>query len=146
MTETWRGLGSLLFLFGVAGVGLELVLLGHYEDPAQWTPLALLGLGFVSGTLALLRPSRPVVRLYRWVAGAFVIAAAVGIYFHLKANVEFELELRPSMAGLELAIESLRGAMPALAPGAMAQLGLLGLLTTFKHPSLDAPGRSSRSS
>ena len=146
MTDSWRGLGLLLFLFGVAGVSLELVLLGHYEDPPQWTPLALLGVGFGAGALVLVRPSPHAVRLYRWVAGAFVAAAAVGIYFHLKANVEFELELRPSMAGLELAIESLRGAMPALAPGAMAQLGLLGLLTTFRHPSLDTPGRGPRPS
>lgn len=140
MTHTWRRLGILLFLFGGIGLALELVLLGHYEDPPQWTPLALLGAGLALGLLVLLRPSRSAVQAYRGVAVAFVVSAAVGVYFHLRANVEFELELRPSMAGIELAIESLRGAMPALAPGAMAQLGLLGLLTTLKHPSLDASG------
>jgi hypothetical protein len=28
------------------------------------------------------------------------------------------------------------GAAPALAPGAMVQLGLLGLIYTFRHPAL----------
>jgi len=144
--EAWRRLGVLLFLFGVGGLALELVLLGHYEDRAQWTPLALLGIGLLVGVTVLVRPSPRAVGVYRGVAATFVIAAAVGVYFHLKANVEFELELRPSMAGVELAIESLRGAMPALAPGAMAQLGLLALLTTLKHPSLDPNERTGRSS
>jgi hypothetical protein len=33
-------------------------------------------------------------------------------------------------------IETLRGAIPALAPGAMAQLGLLGLLVSYRHPAV----------
>jgi len=52
--------------------------------------------------------------------------------------------MRPSMAGLELLVESLTGAMPALAPGTMAQLGLLGLLVCFRHPALSAPGPESQ--
>ena len=36
----------------------------------------------------------------------------------------------------ELVVETLYGAMPALAPGALAQLGLLGLLACFRHPVL----------
>ena len=66
----------------------------------------------------------------------YVGSGALGMYFHLKANVEFELELHPTVRGMELVIESLTGAMPALAPGTMTQLGLLGLLITFRHPAL----------
>ena len=69
---------------------------------------------------------------------AYLLAAGAGIFFHLKANVEFELELRPSIERGELIVETLKGAMPALAPVAMAQLGLLGLLVSFRHPSLNA--------
>jgi hypothetical protein len=67
---------------------------------------------------------------------SYVLAAGVGLYLHLKANVEFELELRPTMADTELILETLKGAIPALAPGVMVQLGLLGLLACFRHPAL----------
>ena len=36
----------------------------------------------------------------------------------------------------KLVWKALRGATPALAPGALAQLGLLGLLYTYRHPAL----------
>jgi len=61
----------------------------------------------------------------------------------VRSNVEFELEMRPSMAGMELVMESLSGAMPAMAPGAMAQLGFLGLLVCFRHPARAMPATES---
>jgi hypothetical protein len=135
MIEPWRRLALWLLLVGIAGVGLELVLLGHYEDPWQWAPLALLGAGLVVGGALVARPAPRTVQALRAVMALYLVAGGVGVYFHLKANLEFERELRPSMAGTELVVETLRGAMPALAPGAMAQLGLLGLLVTFRHPN-----------
>jgi|TARA_B100001146_G_scaffold130896_1_gene114984 hypothetical protein len=66
----------------------------------------------------------------------YLLSGVVGLYLHLKANVEFELELRPTMANAELILETLMGAIPALAPGEMVQLGLLGLLACFRHPVL----------
>jgi hypothetical protein len=134
--ERWRRLALSLLLVGIVGVALELLLLEHFEDPWQWTPIALLAVGVPTATLVLLRPSHALLRLLQGLMLTYLTAAALGIFFHLKANVEFELELRPSMAGMELVLETLKGAMPALAPGAMAQLGLLGLLVTYRHPSL----------
>jgi len=40
------------------------------------------------------------------------------------------------MEGFELFKESMMGATPALAPGMMAHLGLLGLALTYRHPLL----------
>ena len=136
MIETWRRLALYLLLIGVIGVGVELLLLEHFEDPWQWTPIALLTTGALLGAAVALRPSRHLVRALQALMLLYLVASGLGIFFHLKANVEFELELHPSMAGLELVMETLKGAMPALAPGAMAQLGLLGLLVSFRHPSL----------
>jgi hypothetical protein len=65
-----------------------------------------------------------------------VVAGAVGVYLHLDGNYEWALERNSSMRGGELAWEILSGATPALAPGALAQLGLLGLAFTFRHPAL----------
>ncbi len=136
MTETWRRLALYLLLLGIVGVAVELLLLEHFEDVWQWTPITLLGVGFALGSGVAFWPSRVGVRGLQMIMLMYVLSAGLGIFFHLRSNIEFELELRPSMAGTELIMETLKGAMPALAPGAMAQLGLLGLLACFRHPSL----------
>lgn len=135
MSETWRRLALYLLLLSTVGITIELVLLEHYADPYQWAPLAFLGLGLVAATALVLGPTRGRVSALRTVASAQVLVAAVGLFLHLRSNVEFELELRPSIGGRELVVETLRGAIPVLAPGAMAQLGLLGLLVCFRHPA-----------
>jgi hypothetical protein len=66
----------------------------------------------------------------------FFVVGALGVYLHLAGNVEFALERDPSLSGVHLLWKALRGASPALAPGALAQLGLLGLLYDYKHPAL----------
>ena len=57
-----------------------------------------------------------------------MLSAGIGIFFHLKVNIEFELEMYPNMKGLTLIWESLKGATPALAPGTMLASGMIGLL------------------
>ena len=141
--ELWRRLGLALLLFGIAGTTTELIFLEHMEDRLQWSPIVLLGLGFLVGASVAFRPTRTLLRGLRALMTLYLPTAALGLFLHLKSNVEFELEMRPSMAGLELVVESLKGAMPALAPAAMAQLGLLGLLVCFRHPALSAPGPKS---
>lgn len=141
--EAWRRLALGLLLLSTAGIAAELVLLEHYEDPFQWAPLALLALGLLAAGALATKPTPGRVRALQVVALAQVLAAAVGIFLHIRSNVEFELELRPGVGGWPLVVETLRGAIPALAPGAMAQLGLLGLLVCFRHPAvartLDVP-------
>lgn len=132
--EPWRRFALFVLLLGIGGAAIELVLLGHTEDRMQWVPLVLLAAGFVTGLALAVHASRPVLATFGTVMGLYVPAAVVGIYLHLKSNVEFELEMRPSMEGTELALESLQGAMPALAPGTMAYLGLIGLLVWYRHP------------
>ncbi len=135
MSETWRRLALYLLLLSTVGIATELILLEHYENPWQWAPLALLALGLVASSALALAAEPARVRALRAVASAQVLAAVVGIFLHVRSNVEFELELRPNIGGRELVVETLRGAIPALAPGAMAQLGLLGLLVCFRHPA-----------
>ncbi len=135
----WRRLALWLLIFGQAGVLLELLFLEHYEDVWQWTPLALLSGGLIASLWIAGRPGRRVLRMLWWLMGVQVASGAVGLFLHLKANVEFELELHPDNGGWPLVQETLTGAIPALAPGAMFQLGLLGMLFCWWHP-----GRTSR--
>lgn len=126
-----------IVLLGMSGLAADLVLIEHYESWQQIIPLAALGLGFANGALLAVRPSRPALRAFQALMAAFVLAGLAGLYLHYIGNVEFELERDPSIGGIALVWESLRGATPALAPGAMIQLGLLGLAYAFRHPALD---------
>ena len=132
--EPWRRLALGVLLLGLIGTATELLLLGHYESRFQLPPLVMLTAGVVAAGLVAIRPTPALVKLLRGVMALYVPVAGAGLYLHIKSNMDFELEMRPTMAGFELLRESLTGAMPALAPGAMLQLGLIGLLVCFRHP------------
>lgn len=144
LSPLWRHLVLGLFLLGSGGTAAELLLLEHFEDPWQWTPIALLGLGFAAGVAIALHATAGCLRVFRSLMWLYLFAGALGMYLHLKSNVEFERELNPAVGGLDLAVEVLMGAMPALAPGHMIQIGLLGLLITLRHPALLKQGSPQR--
>jgi len=123
-------------LVGIVGLAAELLLLEHYEDVWQWTPLALLAAGLVAVAAVALRPARGVLLAFRALMAVYIVGGALGAYLHLQGNAEFERESDPALTGTALLWESLRGATPALAPGALAQLGLVGLALAYRHPAL----------
>ena len=126
----------LIFVIGSVGLGTELLLLGHFEEWRQQVPLVLLALGLILLAVRIIYRGAVILRLFRLTMLAFVLSGIVGVWFHLSANMEFELEMYPTMSGLELLSNALGGAMPALAPGALVQLGLIGFLYTYQHPAL----------
>lgn len=128
-----------LVCLGAGGLALDLLLLEHFESAWQWTPLALLAGALAVAAVLVRQPSAGAVRLFRWVMLLCVAAGGLGVYLHYRGNVEFELEREPLRGGLALFWEAIRGATPALAPAALSQLGLLGLLYTFRHPALRRP-------
>ena len=113
----------------------ELFLQEHTESWQQWIPLAVLGLGLAATAIVRIRPSRGALRLFQITMASFLAAGLLGIYLHYAGNVEFAIERTPELSGLQLVWKALRGATPALAPGAMAQLGLLGFVYAYRHPS-----------
>jgi hypothetical protein len=127
----------LALVSGLVGLGAELLLLEHFEEWQQKIPLALIALGLaVLLWHAVDRRGAPV-RALQLLMVIFVAAGAVGMMLHYQGNVEFELELYPSMSGFELFRKSMMGATPALAPGSMIQLALVGLAYTYNHPRLN---------
>jgi hypothetical protein len=135
-TERIRFLLLLLVLFGAVGLGLELLLLEHYESLWQWTPLVVLAAAMATGIAAWRMPGARTLGAFRAVMAICLVAGLAGFILHMKGNLEFALERDPELTGLALIWKCLRGATPALAPGAMAQLGLLGLVYTYRHPAL----------
>ena len=134
---TLRRLVLIVLTVGIVGVGFELVLLDHMEDNWQWAPIVLLAAGFPVSIWLFVSPGRTVIRVYQVLMGLFVLSGFVGQWLHYQGNVEFELEMYPSREGLELVWEALGGAYPALAPGTMILLGLLGLVACLRHPALN---------
>ena len=126
-----------ILLLGMLGSGTELVLLRHTEDVQQWIPLALLGCGLILCAWHGLNGCIPATRVIRWLMIGFIIGGALGVYFHYQGLAEFKRESNPGLVGWDLAWQAIRGKTPPLlAPGALIQLGLVGLVYTYKHPAL----------
>lgn len=125
----------LTLLIGLPGVFTELLLLGHYEEPWQYAPLVLLGVGLVVVLWAALKPGRTALLVVNVLGILYLGAGVLGVLLHYRGNAEFEREMYPDRAGFELVRESLTGATPALAPGTMVLLGLLVLAFAYRHPA-----------
>ena len=129
-----RDLLLVIIAIGTIGLIAELLLQEHIESWQQWIPVALLGLGLAATAAVRIRPSSASVKTFQALMLAYLGAGLLGVYFHYAGNVEFALERTPELSGLSLIWKALRGATPALAPGAMVQLGLLGLAWAYRHP------------
>ena len=137
--STIRRLVLGLFVIGIIGTAADLLLTGHFEDLWQIAPLGVIAFSAVTLIWHAVRPSRSTVRLHQGVMALFIASGLVGTFLHYRANIEFELEMYPGLAGLELLWKAIQGASPpSLAPGAMAALGFLGLIYTYKHPALQS--------
>ena len=123
-------------VLGAAGTMAELLLIGHDESPAQFVPLVALGLATILGVSILVAPAALSLKLLQLLMLAFLASGIVGIGLHIQGNEEFELEMYPSLSGLELLSKTLTGATPVLAPGSMSLLGAVGLVFTYRHPLL----------
>jgi hypothetical protein len=144
MTDAARRILLAILLVGIAGLSLELSLLAHVEDIYQLIPLVINGAGVIAIAIVAVRPSLGSVRLFQLVMLLFIISGGVGVQLHYQATTEFQLEMDPALSGWALFRKAIVAkAPPALAPGAMIQLGLIGLAYTFRHPALHsvrAPG------
>lgn len=122
-----------LLAFGMLGTCSELWLMGHHEDWWQMIPLVGMGVSLVALIWCALTWSSSAVRVFRVCMLVLMISGATGTFLHYQANSEFQLEMDPSIGGWDLMTKVLHAkAPPALAPGNMALLGLLGLIGTLR--------------
>ena len=136
MNLSLRQLVLALVFIGLVGLEIELALLRHADSFSQLIPHIVLLIGLLAVVTVYLSPSAATLRAFQAIMWLFVVVGVLGVFFHLKGNVEFATERDPSLSGFKLIWKVLRGATPALAPGALSQLGLLGLIYTYKHPAL----------
>ena len=114
-----------------AGAMVELFLVEHTEDPAQLIPFGLCALGILSLAGCRLRPGRASVRALRLVGALVVVGSAIGMAFHLNANVEIARETMPGASGAALFIAGLSGGNPLFAPGILAVAAAIGWAATY---------------
>lgn len=136
MRISLRQLILALVVIGIVGLEIELALLDHADSFSQLIPHFTLILGLVTTLAVYFRPGKGSLRVFQLVMALFLVIGLVGVVLHFRGNIEFAAERHPELSGMLLWWEALRGATPALAPGALAQLGLLGLLYTYGHPAL----------
>lgn len=117
-------LAALLLM--LVGTGLELYLLDHFEDTQQLIPLLCLGASLLLLLLLQLNQAIAIVRNFQVVLLLTALSGAYGCYLHLRVNIEFEQEMRPTASSWDVLVESWSGALPALAPGSLIAFALIG--------------------
>jgi hypothetical protein len=124
---------------GLAGALAELLLIGHYEDSTQVIPLVVLGVALATVVHRLAFPTRGALA-FRAAMVLLVAGGLVGIALHHRGGREFQQEVDPSLRGLDLVLKVMHAKTPpALAPGNMVLVGLLGLASVYKVPAGDRP-------
>jgi hypothetical protein len=131
--------GFLLLLLGaeIVGLGAELLLISHWEDWWQRTPLVVLAMGLVVVCSHVICQNGTSIRAFQLVMILLVLSGIVGIWLHYDGRVEFRQELNPSLAGWKLFRAAMTGSTtpPVLAPGVMIQMGCMGLACVYRHPA-----------
>ena len=131
-------------LLGLSGTLVELLLLGHTEDPLQWIPVVLLAAALANSIAAAISQRRISLLSFRGLMVLFALSGLAGVLLHLRGNIAFQLELNPDLTGWELFRKAITKGAPALAPGAMLQLGLVGLAWTYRHPAFSENASTNR--
>jgi hypothetical protein len=130
--ETLRGWILAVLGLGLAGTVIELILLGHYEQPLQLVPVALIVLSAAALAWNVTRRDAASRNALMIVMMLCVLASIAGVIAHFRGSAEFQLELDPSIGRWDLLMKVLQAkAPPLLAPGMMMQMGLLGLAYVF---------------
>ena len=139
--STMRRLLLAVITIAMVGTFADLVLLDHYEGAWQLPPLVLIGLALLIVAWLSIRGGPVAVTVMRITMVCFIAAGILGILLHYNGNSEFQRELDPAIGGWALFLKVIKAkAPPALAPAVMVQLGLLGLLYTYRHPALQPGG------
>ena len=128
-----RRLVLALVAIGLAGTAAELVLLRHYEDSWQLVPLFAIGVSLAAIAWHAFDRGPSSVTILQLAMGFLIVVAATGLVLHYLSNAELQRDMDPAIGGWKLFWRSMSAqAPPGLAPGTMAQWGLIGLAYTYR--------------
>jgi hypothetical protein len=113
-----------LTALGATGIGAELVALEHFRSPEQLIAIVTTAAALLTTAWAWCSPRLLAVRALQF---AMLVAIGSGI---IGMTLHYEAARRPPTD----LVEPVRP--PALSPGVLVHLGLLGLLASYRHPAL----------
>ena len=135
-----------LVVIATCGLTAELLVERHWGTPVRLVPwFALVALAYAALLLMRRPTTAAAVRRARLLAGAVMIAAAVGVALHINENyVAGPLDQRyeqlwAGMSEVErwwAAFSRAVGPAPTFAPAALALVSLVLLVATQRHPAL----------
>ena len=132
-----RRLLQALLALGIVSTMTDLVFLEHYEDVWMLIPLGALAASLTALIVSVVMESPWTVRLLQVMMASLVVTGMVGIVLHYRGSLEFQVDMDPTLSAGALFWKVMHmKAPPTLAPGALVQLGLLGLASTYRHPVL----------
>lgn len=115
-------------MLGMGGLLVELSLLAHYADFKQQIPLVLLAAGLAVFIIDLTVSHTWSRRVIQLTMVLFIASGLLGMYFHYEGSRQFQVEMDPTMSGMNLIWHVLQAkSPPTLSPGTMVQMGILGL-------------------
>lgn len=124
-----------VLVIGCVSMAADLLLLAHYEGAWMLAPFAALAIGLACTGARIVRPSAQTVRALRGGMIVLFVTGLVGLVMHYRAGLEFQVDMDPTLSRWALFWKVARmKAPPALAPGALLQLSLLGLAATHRDP------------
>ncbi len=131
-----------LLAFGLVSISVELVLLEHYEDPTMFVPFAAIAVSLAAVALHATANTGGTARVLQGAMAALIASGLAGVVLHYQGSLEFQLDMDPDISRWNLFWKVMHmKAPPTLAPGIMVQLGLLGLVSTYRHPAFDRANR-----
>jgi hypothetical protein len=132
-----------LLAFGLIGISVELVLLEHYEDPSMFVPFAAIAVSLAAVVLHALSNTAATARVLQAAMAGLILSGLAGVVLHYQGSLEFQLDMDPEISRWDVFWKVMHmKAPPTLAPGIMVQLGLLGLVSTYRHQAFDRTNRT----
>src|SRR5215212_3403217 len=115
----------------------ELIFLSHWSETIQLLPFALSGWGLITLALAYFHPTPRTISILRWSMIVIGLCSLIGIYEHMENNLGFQMEIQPNATFQELALATVEGANPVLAPGILALGAAIGWTAAYQHSVLE---------
>lgn len=148
LAERLRRFLLLIAAVSIAGTGIELAMLRHWDGIVQLIPWATLVALAASIAALVWRPSARTISVVRTVAVVVGAAAAFGVFEHVRTNYNAGfLDARYATTWVTMSKSSrwwaafvkTVGPAPSLAPAVLAQAALCIGLATVEHPALARP-------
>jgi len=104
------------------GTIAELIVVGHDDDPIQFVPFLLCGLGLLALAAVWKRPGAIMV---------LALGSLLGVCEHIEGNIAFVREIHPHAGTATLVKAALTGGAPLMAPGILAIGAAVAIAATY---------------